>query len=110
MVFSRYVQSKDSSHLSPALGILACLCSGNYIVGKFLLASMTTDERKELYSCNFEDAKTRVGYIHTVQNPNFLSKKSTLISREKLFWVKTRENAAVLDFLAVDNFDFTRKM
>ena len=28
----------------------------------------------------------------------------------KLFWVKTRENAAVLDFLAVDNFDFTRKI
>ena len=27
-----------------------------------------------------------------------------------LFWVKTRENAAVLDFLAVDNFDFTRKI
>ena len=24
--------------------------------------------------------------------------------------VKTRENAAVLDFLAVDNFDFTRKI
>ena len=28
----------------------------------------------------------------------------------ELFWVKTRENAAVLDFLAVDNFDFTRKI
>ena len=27
----------------------------------------------------------------------------------ELFWVKTREKAAVLDFLAVDNFDFTRK-
>ena len=27
-----------------------------------------------------------------------------------MFWVKTRENAAVLDFLAVDNFDFTRKI
>ena len=26
------------------------------------------------------------------------------------FGVKTRENAAVLDFLAVDNFDFTRKI
>ena len=26
------------------------------------------------------------------------------------FWVKTREKAAVLDFLAVDNFDFTRKI
>ena len=28
----------------------------------------------------------------------------------ELFWVKIRENAAVLDFLAVDNFDFTRKI
>ena len=28
----------------------------------------------------------------------------------KLFLVKTRENAAVLNFLAVDNFDFTRKV
>ena len=28
----------------------------------------------------------------------------------ELFWLKTREYAAVLDFLAVDNFDFTRKI
>ena len=28
----------------------------------------------------------------------------------ELFWVKTRENAEVLDFLAVGNFDFTRKI
>ena len=28
----------------------------------------------------------------------------------ELFWVKTRENAVVLDILAVDNFDFTRKI
>ena len=28
----------------------------------------------------------------------------------ELFWVKIRENAAVWDFLAVDNFDFTRKI
>ena len=27
----------------------------------------------------------------------------------ELFWVKIRENATVLDFLALDNFDFTRK-
>ena len=26
------------------------------------------------------------------------------------FWMKTRENVVVLDFLAVDNFDFTRKI
>ena len=28
----------------------------------------------------------------------------------EVFWVKTRENAAVLDFIAVDNFNFTRKI
>ena len=28
----------------------------------------------------------------------------------ELYWVKTRENAAVLDFLAVDDFDFARKI
>ena len=37
---------------------------------------------------------------------------STLISREncRLFGGKTRENIVVLDFLTVDNFDFTRKI
>ena len=42
-----------------------------------------------------------------------LSKNSTLISQENcrffLGW-KTRENIVVLDILAVDNFDFTRKI
>ena len=28
----------------------------------------------------------------------------------RIVWVKIRENTAVLDFLAVDNFDFTRKI
>ena len=44
---------------------------------------------------------------------SFFVQKSTLISREKFsncFGWKTRENATVLDFLAVDNFDFTRKI
>ena len=55
----------------------------------------------------------RLFCIHTVRNLHFLSKNSTLISQEKLsncFGVKTRENAEVFDFLAVDNFDFTRKI
>ena len=50
---------------------------------------------------------------HTVRNLHFLSKNSTLISRENcrfFFGWKTRENVAVLGFLAVDNFDFTRKI
>ena len=28
----------------------------------------------------------------------------------KKIWVKTRENVVVLDILAIDNFDFTRKI
>ena len=28
----------------------------------------------------------------------------------ELFWMKTREKTAILDFLAVDNFDFPRKL
>ena len=50
---------------------------------------------------------------HTVPNLHFLSKNSTLISREncQLFWGwKTRENVVVLGFLVVDNFDFTKKI
>ena len=51
--------------------------------------------------------------LHTVRNLHFLSKNSTLISREKCRFFggeKTRENVVVSDFLAVDNFDFTRKI
>ena len=49
---------------------------------------------------------------HTVQNLHLLSKTSTLISREicRFFGWKTRENVVVLDILAVDKFDFTRKI
>ena len=76
---------------------------------------------------------------HTVRNLHFLSKNSTLISREKLtncfgwkccgfglfscwqlwfheknsqkkFEWKTRENVGDLHFLVVDNFDFPRKI
>ena len=51
--------------------------------------------------------------LHTVRNLHFLSKNSTLISSENCwsFWgEKTRENVVILDCLAVDNFDFTRKI
>ena len=46
---------------------------------------------------------------HTIWKVKFLSKNSTLISR--FFWRwKTRENVVVLGFLAVDKFDFKRKI
>ena len=49
---------------------------------------------------------------HTIRNLHFLSKNSTLISLEncRFFRWKTRENVLVLDFLAFDNFSFTRKI
>ena len=49
---------------------------------------------------------------HTVRNLHFLSNNSTLISRKnfRFFGWKTRETVVVLGFLAVDNFDFTRKI
>ena len=49
---------------------------------------------------------------HTVRNLHFLSGNSTLISREncRFFWEKNSRNVVVLGFLAVDNFDFTRKI
>ena len=48
---------------------------------------------------------------HTARNLHFLSKNSTFPRKLSIFWGrKTRENVVVLDFLAVDNFDFTRKI
>ena len=50
---------------------------------------------------------------HTVRNLQFLSKNSTFGFPRKLsifLGEKARENVVVLDFLAVDNFDFTRKI
>ena len=51
-------------------------------------------------------------FSHTVRNLHFLSKNSTLISWEncRFFGWKTCENVVGLDFLAVDNFDCTRKI
>ena len=51
-------------------------------------------------------------YENWMENLHFFPKYSTLISGENcwFFWGgKSRENVVVLDFLAVDNFDFTRK-
>ena len=50
----------------------------------------------------------------TVRNLHFLSKNSTFdFSRKLLIFLggeKLPENVVVLDFLAVDNFNFTRKI
>ena len=60
-------------------------------------------------------AKTKSSSLlgHTVQNLHFLFQKFNFDFPRKFvesFWEKTRENAAVLDYIAVDNFDFTRKI
>ena len=52
--------------------------------------------------------------FHTVRNLPFFVQKLNFDFQRKLsiFFLgeKTRENVVVLDFLAVDNFDFTRKI
>ena len=40
----------------------------------------------------------------------FLSKNSTLISRENCRFFETRENVVILEFLDVEDFDFTRNI
>ena len=62
-------------------------------------------------TCSF--LSLRYAALQTILKVKFLSKNSILISRENCRFFcnkKTRENVVVLDFLAVDNFDFTRKM
>ena len=53
-----------------------------------------------------------LSYAHCSKSSFFVQKFNFDFPRKivELFWVKTRENAAVLDFLAVDKFDFTRKI
>ena len=60
-------------------------------------------------------ADDKCNYVHHSHCPKssfFVQKFKFDFPRKivELFWVKTRENAAVLEFLAVDNFDFTRKI
>ena len=61
---------------------------------------------------HFFGSKNKNSSKHTVRNLHFLSKNSILISRENCRFFggwKTREIVVVLDFFAVDNFDFTGK-
>ena len=53
-----------------------------------------------------------VPYSHCLKSSFFVQKFNFEFPRKivEFVWVKTRENTAVLDFLAVDNFDFTRKI
>ena len=69
--------------------------------------------RNEFFYQDSESGKIVSSFeIHTVRNLHFLSKNSTLNSREncRFFGRKTRENVVALDVLAVDNFDFKRKI
>ena len=57
-------------------------------------------------------SKQKTPQTHCSKSSFFVQKFNFDFPRKivELFCVKTRENAAVLDFLAVDNFDFTRKI
>ncbi len=46
---NRFVNSKDSVHLSSSLSILIFLCEGSYVVKKFLLSVLKYDEKKDLF-------------------------------------------------------------
>ena len=64
------INSKEESQSSSALGILASLCHGNYIAGKLLLSTLTTEERKELYSKDYQDARTKIFLDHLLTSLN----------------------------------------
>jgi len=81
----RFIHAKDSNS-SAALGILACLCHNNYLVGKLLLASMTAEERKDLYASSFEDVKTKVYLdflITCLSRRHFVSTGSKSVTNER---------------------------
>jgi len=81
----RFIHAKDSNS-SAALGILACLCHNNYLVGKLLLASMTAEERKDLYASSFEDVKTKVYLdflITCLSRRHFVSTGSKSLTNER---------------------------
>ena len=89
-------------NLYPPTNKVGCCGSANHHI-----LSTINLLRKNCYSCESKWME------HTVRNLHFLFKNSTLISRENCRFLggwKTRENVVVLDFLAVDNFDFTRKI
>ena len=85
---------------------------GNFSKNHQFSREIKVDLDKKIKLCVASYWRHTRGQNNTVRNLHFLSKNSTLISREncRFFGVKTRENVVVLDFLAVDNFDFTRNL
>ena len=46
------------------------LCHGNYVVGKLLLSNMTTEQRKELYSREYPNARSKIFLDHLLTTLN----------------------------------------
>ena len=65
----------------------------------------------ELSLATFNELYFILGSTHCSKS-SFFVQKFNFVSREncRFFGLKTRENVVVLDFLAVENFDFTRKI
>ena len=79
---------------------------------KFGIAQTASEARKIAEDLGTKDLviKAQVKYLSHCSKSS--SKNSTFIFREncRFFGTKTRENVVVLYFLAVDNFDFTKKI
>ena len=103
--FVWYTQQKAKSHkrdlfLSPSLIFL--IGKNKFVKNpRTFYFSKTGHEKREIRPVS--QASTLFKIFIFVQKMNF----DFFV---ELFWVKTRGNAAVFDFLTVDNFDFTRKI
>ena len=53
-----------------SLHIFFSLCHGNYVVGKLLLSNMTTEQRKELYSREYPNARSKIFLDHLLTTLN----------------------------------------
>ena len=109
-VFSSSFCSFSSSFFQYKSGFLAFSrdCPGSF----FAFPPQFCVVRSEDLLAIFVECRLDVQLLRRIWIPVHNLKHSTLISRKncRFFWVKTRENAVVLDFLVVDNFNFTRKI
>ena len=61
----RFVNAKETTHLSASLSILVCLCKENFFVKKFILSMLTDEDRKNLFAKCLQDQKLSVRNLHS---------------------------------------------
>ncbi len=52
--------------VSPSLNILANLCYNNMIVVRLMLTTMSSDERKDLFSKDLDDTRSKVSSFSSI--------------------------------------------